>query len=370
MEGYEFHEYADLFPLMTGDDFAELRNSIAASGLEVPIVLYEEKILDGRNRYIACLDTDTAPRYETYEGSDPLGYAIRLNLNRRHLTAGQRAVIALDALPMLEEEARGRMVEAGGYGNITIPSERGTARAAAGEMFNVSPSYVQQAKKIQQVAPELLEKVRSGEVSLSRAKAAVRKSEMRENVSDYTRRAQEEELPDKRYHVILADPPWRYGSLNTLDGVTDAHYHTMPIDEICSFLDDRSISVQDNAVLFLWATNPFLEKALSVVNAWGFKYKTNIAWVKTELKKPGVGYYVRGRHELLFICTRGSFTPLSNTISPPIGSVLKAPVGQHSKKPEGVYDIIERLYPDCLYIELFARDARPGWDFIGNEVAP
>lgn len=92
-------------------------------------------------------------------------------------------------------------------------------------------------------------------------------------------------------------------------------------------------------------------------------------WVKTELKKPGSGFYVRGRHENLFICTRGSFTPLDKNISPPIGSVFEAPVQEHSKKPKIVYGIIETLYPKCNYVELFLR-GKPyeGWDAMGDEV--
>jgi N6-adenosine-specific RNA methylase IME4 len=128
------------------------------------------------------------------------------------------------------------------------------------------------------------------------------------------------------------------------------------------------MKVSDNAVLFLWATNPLLVDAMEVVSAWKFQYKTNMVWVKTELQKPGSGFYVRGRHELLFICTRGSFTPLNPNISPPIGSIIEAPVREHSRKPESVYGIIEALYPGCNYVELFSRTSRNGWDSWGNQV--
>jgi len=119
--------------------------------------------------------------------------------------------------------------------------------------------------------------------------------------------------------------------------------------------------------LFLWVTNPMLADAMQVVEAWGFEYKTNIVWVKTDLVKPGSGFYVRGRHELLFICTRGSFLPLVD-VAPPIGSVITAPVQEHSRKPDEAYDIIERLYPGCNYLELFARHTRPGWVAWGDEI--
>lgn len=168
------------------------------------------------------------------------------------------------------------------------------------------------------------------------------------------------------YNVLLADPPWQYDNTG-VHGAADNHYPTMPLEDICALPRTINLKVADNAVLFLWVTNPFVRDAFEVIDSWGFEYKTNIAWVKTELKKPGSGFYVRGRHELLYICTHGSFTPLED-VSPPIGSVIHAPVQEHSRKPLEVYEIIERLYPNSQYMELFARNKRKGWDAWGNEL--
>lgn len=173
---------------------------------------------------------------------------------------------------------------------------------------------------------------------------------------------------DRVYNVIYADPPWQYDNAIRSWGPATLHYQTMPLDEICSLPKDIELSIADDSVLFLWVTNPFLRDAFSVIDAWGFEYKTHMVWVKTNLVKPGSGFYVRGRHELLFICTRGSFTPPDKHISPPIGSVIEAPLQEHSRKPPAVYSIIERLYPGCNYIELFARSERDEWDTWGDEV--
>lgn len=173
-------------------------------------------------------------------------------------------------------------------------------------------------------------------------------------------------LPDKTYNVILADPPWEYRNTGVI-AAAEHHYPTMPIEDISGLLSKLDLKLDKNAVLFMWATNPTLTDGFKVLEAWGFNYKTNMVWVKTELEKPGTGWYVRGRHELLLIATRGSFTPLEN-VSPPIGSVVHAPLQEHSRKPDDFYEIIERLYPNCNYIELFARRTRDGWDSWGNEV--
>ena len=174
-------------------------------------------------------------------------------------------------------------------------------------------------------------------------------------------------LPAGTYNVVYADPPWPYNNTG-VSGAANHHYQTMKLEDICRAPVDINLNIADDAVLFLWVTSPFLRDAFSVIDAWGFVYKTSMVWVKTELQKLGNGFYVRGRHEFLFICTRGSFTPLNSNVSPPIGSVLEAPVREHSRKPAEVYDIIERLYPGCNCIELFARCRRDGWEAWGNEI--
>lgn len=184
----------------------------------------------------------------------------------------------------------------------------------------------------------------------------------------HDKRDRAQQLPTGIYNVVYADPPWEYDNTIKQGGPASLHYRSLPLSAICALPQTIGLQLDQDAVLFLWVTNPFLRDAFQVIDAWGFQYKTNIAWVKTDLQKPGSGFYVRGRHELLFICTRGSFTPLDGRISPPIGSVLEAPVREHSRKPDSVYDIIERLYPDCKYVELFARHRRDNWDAYGDEL--
>jgi N6-adenosine-specific RNA methylase IME4 len=189
--------------------------------------------------------------------------------------------------------------------------------------------------------------------------------ELRTEVQKAKRRAAPTpSLPTGTFDVIYADPPWQYDNAIESWGPASLHYPAMSTEAI----EGLDIPVADNAVLFLWATNPFLEDALRVVESWGFEYKTNVVWVKTDLKRPGSGFYVRGHHELLFICTRGSYVP-DQTGKSPISSVLYASVREHSRKPEEVYGLIESLYPDGRYLELFARHHdRNHWAVWGAEV--
>ena len=87
----KFHEIADLFPLIDGDEFQLLCDDIKKEGLNHPVILLDDEILDGRNRYRACVEVDVEPRYEQFKGDDPLAFVLSENLHRRHLTASQRA---------------------------------------------------------------------------------------------------------------------------------------------------------------------------------------------------------------------------------------------------------------------------------------
>lgn len=176
--------------------------------------------------------------------------------------------------------------------------------------------------------------------------------------------AQAQSLPPKTYNVILADPPWQYNNTG-LNGAAANHYDTMSTRDLGGLLWSLGLNIAENAVLFLWVTNPLLEDAFEIINNWGFRYKTNMVWVKDRI---GTGFYVRGMHELLLICTKGAMTPIDTGHTPPITSVITAPTQEHSRKPDQVHDLIEQLYPGCNYIELFARRPRQGWDVWGNEV--
>jgi len=89
-----FHPIANLFPMLQNEQFDRLAADIRENGLHQPIVEYEGLILDRRNRHLACVEAGIPIRNEKYEGDDPVGYVIGVNLHRRHLNENQRAMIA------------------------------------------------------------------------------------------------------------------------------------------------------------------------------------------------------------------------------------------------------------------------------------
>lgn len=164
------------------------------------------------------------------------------------------------------------------------------------------------------------------------------------------------------FEVIYADPAWNFTSNSTRNPGKNArrHYDCMSLQEIKD-LPVREIAAKD-ALLLLWVTVPFYDKAREVVDAWGFKYVSEVVWVKSRI---GTGFWARNRHEPLLICKRGKFPcPKPAMFS---DSVIQAPTREHSRKPDEFYDIIEAPFPDARKLEMFARQERPGWTVWGNE---
>lgn len=154
----ESHKYAELFPLIQNADFEEFKIDIAENGLREPIWLYEGKILDGRNRYRACLETNTELKTREYEGHDPIGFVLSLNLKRRHLDTAQRSMVA-SRLANMQQGARTDIVE------ISTMSQ-----TQAADLLNVSRESVISAKKVlDQGSEALIQKVDAGELAVSTA---------------------------------------------------------------------------------------------------------------------------------------------------------------------------------------------------------
>ena len=166
----------------------------------------------------------------------------------------------------------------------------------------------------------------------------------------------------EKYRVIYADPPWAYKNKRTggsmKSGAIDK-YSVMSIEEILA-VPIHNIA-DSHCVLFLWATVPLLPEALSVVEGWGFKYKTLVVWRK--IMSLGMGFWLRGQCELCLVGIKGAVKPFRLQRS----NFIQTKALNHSEKPEEMRHLIEAtgLLPR---IELFARQKVEGWDCWGNEV--
>jgi N6-adenosine-specific RNA methylase IME4 len=177
-------------------------------------------------------------------------------------------------------------------------------------------------------------------------------------LQNYLLDLQEVEAPAGKYDVIVADPPWKYDFAETESRQVENQYPTMTPEELAAL----EVPSADNCVLFMWATAPKLREALTLLEAWGFQYKTHAVWNK---EKIGMGYWFRGQHELLLVATKGDVSPPPPAARP--ASVFSDARKGHSRKPECAYATIEAMFPTANRCEMFARGSRSGWTSWGNE---
>ena len=176
-------------------------------------------------------------------------------------------------------------------------------------------------------------------------------------------------LPDKKYHIIYADPPWTFKTWSDKGKGKSAeqHYDCMTMEDI------KNLSVQDiceeDAVCIMWVTFPLLKDGIETLEAWGFEYKTvAFNWVKRNKKANswfvGMGYYTRSNAEIAILGTRGKVLKRANHNVP---QVCDDRIREHSRKPDIIRQRIIDLFGDISRIELFCRDAPQGWDTWGDE---
>jgi N6-adenosine-specific RNA methylase IME4 len=184
-------------------------------------------------------------------------------------------------------------------------------------------------------------------------------------------------LREKKYKVIYADPPWSYQNdadalpdCTTITGMRRPPYPVLGSKSIMAFPVENL--TDDNCLLFIWTTDYHLQKCLSVINAWGFEYKTvGFVWSKRNKDNSPVcfmgAYTMKSGVEMCLLATKGKdahkLVQQHN-----VRSYIESQREQHSKKPDEVRDRIVSLCGDVPRIELFARTKACGWDVWGNEV--
>ena len=251
----KFHPIADLFPLMSDEEYAAMKQDIAVNGLREPITLYEGKILDGRNRQRICDELGIEAPTRAWDGNgSPIAFVLSENAHRRHLTKDQLAVIAIQAGAMEEARARAKERERAGGGDRKSPAAKSgvakwpdpisgeRARDDVARQWNTSPKKVQAAANLAKARPKLLNEVVAGTLSLAQASREVKRTAIRRKLARQAaalRGAEEweirhgdclRELPaiGERARLIFADPPYNlgvdYGNGRKADLLADEDY--------------------------------------------------------------------------------------------------------------------------------------------------
>ncbi len=187
-------------------------------------------------------------------------------------------------------------------------------------------------------------------------------------------------LPSGPFGCILADPPWAFrtfsGENMTPHRCAEDHYRTMELTEMAA-LPVGDVAAKDCA-LFMWTVGSHIKESFELAEAWGFTFKTDafywlktrlfdamqVDWIDGDVPEPriGFGYWTRKQVEPCLLFTRGKPARLSAGVR----QAIVEPRREHSRKPECQYDRIEALVGGP-YLEMFARQARPGWQAWGNE---
>jgi N6-adenosine-specific RNA methylase IME4 len=377
-------EFKNLIPPLTKEEFTQLENNCLDEGIREPIIIWNDFIIDGHNRYeIATrwgLEYKTTDKHFDSE-EDVKEWMILNQFGRRNLSNYQRSVLALELEDVFKAKAKEKQKLSEGKG-IQISEDLKTPEVVTikevAKVANVSHDTIAKVKKIEEkAAPEIKEKLATGELSINQAYQDIKKEEKKEELQkkkdEYIDRIETKSNNEfkidiyntnEKFRVIYADPAWSYNDKQDTPQLGGAakHYDTMTISQLCE-LPVKEISDKD-AVLFLWVTSPLLEDAFEVIKSWGFKYKSSFIWDKI---KHNMGHYNSVRHEILLISTKGSCTPDNKTLYDSVQSIERN--DNHSEKPIEFLNIIDDLYSYGNKLEMFCRKIKKqNWYGWGNEI--
>lgn len=385
-------EFQALIPPLRAEERAQLEANIAIEGVRDPLVAWQGVLIDGHNRFeiatrlgkpFQVVAKDFATRDEA------VLWVVYNQFGRRNLSTAARAELAMRIEPILAEQAKARMADAGRKAAPGRPAdEKGvlisehlsadrdinatkTATQAA-EAAGLKRDTYHKAKTVLTKAPEpVVQAFRAGEISANQAyqqvkreeKEAQREARREENARTIATVADPTTLLDTRlakFSTLVIDPPWDWGDEGDADQMGRARptYSTMSLEQL---LDLPVGDIADvDAHVYLWITNRSLPKGFALLDRWGFRYVTCLTWVKPSF---GMGNYFRGQTEHVLFGVRGS-QPLKRRDAGTVFSAARGPNG-HSSKPLAFYDLVESCSPGP-YVELFSRQQRDGWTMWGE----
>ena len=386
-------EFKNLIPPLSAEERANLEESILNEGCRDALVLWNDTLIDGHNRYEICtahnLPYNTIQR-DFKNRDEVILWIIKNQKARRNLTAFSRGMLESKAIEILQKQAKEKQAAAGGdrkseeykkntlceitqsdkkepQKHIDVKKELaariGTGEQAASRIININKRIekaIAEEKPIAGQAPEELKsKLMSGETSINEAYNAIKKEERREMIQkqvDDIERGNIEK-PTGLFDVIAMDPPWNYGTKYSAEGRRVANpYPEMSLDELKAL----ELPAKDNCTLFLWTTQQFLFAAKELLDHYGFTYRAVIVWDK---EKIGMGDFIRFQCEFCLIGIKGKPIYKDNHA---IRDIIHEPRREHSRKPEAFYQLVNDLCAGDK-LDYFCREKREGWASYGND---
>lgn len=361
------------FPEMSKEHFNNLKNDIIVNGYDktFPVYLYEDKIIDGWNRYKVCKELNIEPNFKEFKGNkkEAVVFILRTN-NRRDLTPYQRSIIALEYAPYFIEKAKEKQKEGGGA--VRQKSDKAVidTKKELSKIGNVSHDTIARVKKIQEKATEEIKaKLSTGEVSINAAYKEIKKEEKKEEriniIKEQIKDIESGKVTELKglYNVISIDPAWNYEGENKNITSYDANgrrvanpYPEMSTQEIKNI----KLPLLNDSVVFLWTTHKFLPDAFDILKNWNLDYKATLVWNK---EKIGMGAWFRMQCEFCLVGIKGKPYWDNTTYR----DIINEPRRQHSRKPDAFFDMVDKITLGRK-LEYFSREKREGWDVFGNDV--
>lgn len=290
------HSVAQLFPMMSNEELKEMAESIKKEGLLNPCVRQGDVLLDGRNRIAACEIAGVEPRFIEYSGDSPVAFIIGSNLARRHLDKGQKIALAIEIEPHFAAESEKRLHLSKGRGvkgveNVPQVKSRDQAAAAVG----LSGKTVSAAKAIKEADPERFEKIKSGKLSVAKAKKEIKAEQDKRTLFDSqkkideSRRSEIESVCDLRVcscaelfrsgikpDAVITDPPYPRDFLHVFSDLAEGcHFAKVPLVAVMSgqsFLPEVMLRLCEH-LKYRW-TMAYLTPGGQSVQQWTAKVNT------------------------------------------------------------------------------------------------
>ena len=366
-------EFAELIPPLTEEEYKGLEASILAEGCRDALVVWNDTLIDGHNRYRICKEHSIA--FQTVQRDFADRDAVKLwimqnQLSRRNLNDFQRIEIVRKCEDAVKAQAEQRMLAGKSDPKEKLPEGQKSgkqSRDTLGAMAGVSGKTYEHATAVLDNAPEeVIQAVRNGDISINKAYQHVKRAE-KEAKREEVRQQNAEKVQTLSnpleaqglFQTIVIDPAWDWGDEGDVNqfGRAKPDYHTMPISEIEAL--PISKIADKNCHLYIWVTNRSLPKTFHLMEIWGFRYITCLTWVKPSI---GMGNYFRGSTEQVLFGVKGQQALKRHDV----GTWFEAPRGErHSEKPDEFYKLVESC-SYAPYIDIFGRKEREGWAVWGE----
>jgi len=360
-------EFQSIIPPLSKEEYIGLKQSIIAEGCRESLIVWDNTIIDGHNRFEICTKHDI--EYKTTEHNfndrtEAICWIIDNQLGRRNISKYDQYILKYKKADILRLEGKAKQgYESNSVLSVTDKTDipHNTQKIIADEL-GWSTGQVAQAEVVRRKAsPEVKKQLSSKEITINKAYTDIKKEERQANIQQQIEDIEsgKAELPEGLFEVINIDPPWNYGVPYDANGRRVASpYPEMNQDE----LKELNIPSAENSIMFLWTTHKFIWDAKELLETWGFNYRSLIVWDK---EKIGMGDLFRMQCEFCLVGIKGK--PVMNN-NHTWRDIIRESRREHSRKPELFYSMVNEL---CVgrKLDYFSRAERDGWEVFGNDAS-